>query len=192
MIRTKTLLTSRFAARSGRRTGNHGSQPVGDLIGRRGGFVRVRDDDRRDSRSAAPSPFAMNDGTTSLSLDPNSLLLPAGFSVVTPFTSSVAVGASTTFTIRLDATAVGSFQGNLSLASNDADENPFEFSLQGEVLPPQPEIVVRYGDSPESQQEVLDGFGARSWVIPRWARPSQPRSRSTTLGPRRSRWTCRR
>ncbi|MGO8753389.1 MAG: choice-of-anchor D domain-containing protein, partial [Thermoguttaceae bacterium] len=40
-----------------------------------------------------------NTGTAALTLDPDSLSLPDGFSVVTPFAASVAPGASTTLVV---------------------------------------------------------------------------------------------
>ena len=45
---------------------------------------------------------------TTLTLDPSSLVLPAGFSLVGSFPSSVAAGDLTQVTIQLDAAALGS------------------------------------------------------------------------------------
>ncbi|MEX0777320.1 MAG: PQQ-dependent sugar dehydrogenase [Phycisphaeraceae bacterium] len=58
--------------------------------------------------------------------------LPAGFSMASGFaTTTLAPGASTTFAIRFDAPATGSFSGTVSFANNDADEGPFAFTVQG-------------------------------------------------------------
>jgi hypothetical protein len=74
-----------------------------------------------------------NLGTQPLVLsDPISL--PAGFSLAADFGSTtVAPGASTTFTVRLDATAAGSYSGQVSFATNDPNNNPFTFTVSGTV-----------------------------------------------------------
>jgi subtilisin family serine protease/uncharacterized protein (DUF2141 family) len=60
--------------------------------------------------------------------------VPAGFSVVSGFgTTTVAPGASTSFTLRLDGSAVGSFSGAVSFGTNDPANNPFTFSVSGTV-----------------------------------------------------------
>jgi len=45
--------------------------------------------------------------------------------------SPVLPGGSTTFQVTFDPSAVGLRSATLSLANNDADENPFDFSIQG-------------------------------------------------------------
>jgi hypothetical protein len=76
-----------------------------------------------------------NDGTQTLNLtalDPASL--PAGYSIVSNIgTTTLAPGAYTTLTLRLDASAAGSFTGSISIASTDSDENPFVLNLTGTV-----------------------------------------------------------
>ena len=59
--------------------------------------------------------------------------LPAGYTLVEAPASSVAAGQSTTFQVRLEAAAVGTFSGTVSIGNNDADENPFTFTLTGVV-----------------------------------------------------------
>jgi hypothetical protein len=80
----------------------------------------------------------INDGTAALTLsllDPNSL--PAGFTLVSNLGStSLAAGASTTFSVRLDAAAAGSYSGTISLGNNDANENPFDVTISGTVNDP--------------------------------------------------------
>ena len=76
----------------------------------------------------------INQGNGELTLNSASLILPTGFSVVTPFATTVApYGGQTTFTIRLDAAVPGSYFGILSFASNDADENPLSIGISGLV-----------------------------------------------------------
>lgn len=53
------------------------------------------------------------------------------FTVITQPASSLAMGESTTFTIRLDPADTGLRTAAVSIANNDPDEDPYEFSLQG-------------------------------------------------------------
>jgi hypothetical protein len=58
--------------------------------------------------------------------------VPPGFSVANSFGSTtLAPGNSTTFTVRLDAIAAGTYGGTLQFANNDGDENPFNFAISG-------------------------------------------------------------
>jgi len=60
--------------------------------------------------------------------------VPAGFSVTSGFgDTSLDSGESTTFTLELTATAGGDFSGDLAFVTNDADEDPFEFGVSGNV-----------------------------------------------------------
>jgi hypothetical protein len=61
----------------------------------------------------------------------------ADFSVTKKPSTSVSAGAGTTFQVRFDPSAAGTRSATLSIANNDTDENPFEFSIRGEgVAPP--------------------------------------------------------
>ncbi len=75
-----------------------------------------------------------NDGQANLTL--GAIALPAGFSVAEGLTTTLAPGASDTFTIRLDTTVAGNKAGQLSVANNDANENPFNFAISGSVANP--------------------------------------------------------
>ena len=63
------------------------------------------------------------------------------FSVSGPLATSLAAGESTTFTVSFAPGAVGTRNAALHLASNDADENPFDLALTG-VGVAVPEIAV--------------------------------------------------
>jgi hypothetical protein len=77
-----------------------------------------------------------NTGTADLTLSPV-ISVPAGFTVTAGFgAATLAPGTSTTFTVRLDATTADVFSGPLSFGNNDADENPFNFTLSGTVTAP--------------------------------------------------------
>jgi LPXTG-site transpeptidase (sortase) family protein len=84
-----------------------------------------------------------NSSTEDLNL--YSLSLPSGFSLQGTYDYIVASGATTNITVRLDAILVGSYSGDFSLANDDADENPFNFTISGEVLDTSGEIVVLDG-----------------------------------------------
>jgi Autotransporter beta-domain/HYDIN/CFA65/VesB-like, Ig-like domain len=76
----------------------------------------------------------------------------ADFTVTTqPSTSALGGGASRTFTVKFDPSALGSRSATLSIASNDPDENPFTFALSGAGTNA-PEINVT-GNS----QDIVDG-----------------------------------
>jgi hypothetical protein len=74
-----------------------------------------------------------NIGTQPLQLS-GPITLPAGFSLAAGFGSTtLAPGASTSFTVRLDATTPGAYGGLVSFATNDPNHSPFTFSLSGTV-----------------------------------------------------------
>ncbi|HEY9607166.1 MAG TPA: choice-of-anchor D domain-containing protein [Allocoleopsis sp.] len=72
-----------------------------------------------------------NLGTAALNL--SNLQLPTGFSLVGTLPATVAPQAQTALQIQLDATAVGTASGELSFATNDSNENPFNFAISGTV-----------------------------------------------------------
>ena len=80
------------------------------------------------------------------------ILGPLGAATVPP-------GSSTTINVTFQATAGGDKEAFLRIFSNDADENPFEIALIGNVRIPVPEIVVMQpvGSS------LVDGTARRSF-----------------------------
>ena len=71
--------------------------------------------------------------SSSEDLELYSLTLPTGFSLSSAYNHSIVSGGSTTITVQLDSQIVGSYGGEFSLTTNDADENPFNFTISGEV-----------------------------------------------------------
>jgi len=55
----------------------------------------------------------------------------ADFPVIAQPAASVAPGASTTFQVRFDPSATGTRSASLSFGNNDANENPYNFNIQG-------------------------------------------------------------
>jgi uncharacterized delta-60 repeat protein len=64
---------------------------------------------------------------------------PADFPVTPPqLEGPLAPGGSTTFQVTFDPTALGLRRATLSFVNNDADENPYDFSIQGTGYVPGP------------------------------------------------------
>ncbi|MCO6456639.1 MAG: choice-of-anchor D domain-containing protein, partial [Pirellulaceae bacterium] len=81
----------------------------------------------------------VNSGTATLNLDnaalATSLAAIPGFSLAAGFGStSLPPGATTTFSIQLDAGSIGNFGGTVSFDNNDADESPYTFAVSGQVV----------------------------------------------------------
>ncbi|MCO6455093.1 MAG: choice-of-anchor D domain-containing protein [Pirellulaceae bacterium] len=78
-----------------------------------------------------------NAGTDPLTIS-EPVQLPPGFSLVefdgqTP-TGQLTATAPTSFVLRMEGGFPGAFQGQVSFADNDPDENPFSFFVTGEIL----------------------------------------------------------
>lgn len=61
--------------------------------------------------------------------------VPTGFTVTTSPEGTIAPSGSATLVVRLDTAAVGEKTGVVSFSTNDPDENPFNFSIRGNVVP---------------------------------------------------------
>jgi len=72
-----------------------------------------------------------NDGAAALTL--GAVTVPTGFTLTEGLSTTLAAGASDTFTVRLDAATLGTKSGEVSFATNDSDENPFSFAIMGAV-----------------------------------------------------------
>jgi HYDIN/CFA65/VesB-like, Ig-like domain len=87
-----------------------------------------------------------NLGTAPLTLGPLNETMPQGFTLIADLGSTLlSPGESTSFIVRLDATATGNFFGVISLVNNDLDEGSFWFRVNELVIGPipiSPEIEV--------------------------------------------------
>jgi hypothetical protein len=83
----------------------------------------------------------------------------ADFILGAPAATSVPPGGSTTITVTFQATSGGDKEAFLKISSNDADENPFEVALLGDVRIPMPEIVVMQ----PAGSSLADGTGKKSF-----------------------------
>ncbi|WP_442506622.1 choice-of-anchor D domain-containing protein [Novipirellula sp. SH528] len=101
-----------------------------------------------------------NQGTSNLTL--GTLTVPSGYSITSPLSAStLAPAATATFTVSLDTSTGGTFNGEISLVNNDYDEDPFNFAVSGSVTTVQRTI---FGIIDESQSAPgytqVGGWGA--------------------------------
>lgn len=64
------------------------------------------------------------------------------FTLTQPALSTLIPGASTTFTVSFKPTKTGNRTATISIASNDASDNPFTFTAKGKGTAPAPDITV--------------------------------------------------
>lgn len=91
-----------------------------------------------------------NTGTTPLSLTGSPFVQLSGSATftVTGFpTSPIAAGASVTFTITFNPTAVGSYLAIVTILNNDSDENIYDFVIQGNCIVAGREIDIQGNDT---------------------------------------------
>jgi len=72
-----------------------------------------------------------NTGDADLTLGTPSL--PTGFTLTEGLSSTISASANDTFSVRLDNSAAGTKSGQISIENNDADEDPFNFTITGVV-----------------------------------------------------------
>jgi hypothetical protein len=107
-----------------------------------------------------------NAGTSNLVLSAP-IRVPSGFTVTSSFAkTSLTPGASTTFVVRMNATAAGSYNGTLSFTNNDSDETTYNFTLSGTVLA-KPAIVTGtvWNDANSNTRRDLIEKGLGNWQV---------------------------
>jgi hypothetical protein len=72
-----------------------------------------------------------NSGTVALTVGAVTLTGSSDFTLITPPAASVAPAATTTFTIRFNPTLTGLSTATVNVASNDFNENPYNFIISG-------------------------------------------------------------
>jgi hypothetical protein len=85
-----------------------------------------------------------NQGSAALSVSPVTLggTNAADFAIITQPATSVAAGGSTTFSVRFDPSVAGTRTASVSFGNNDANENPYNFSVQGTGAAVTQEIIL--------------------------------------------------
>ena len=93
-----------------------------------------------------------NVGSLDLTVQPV-VLGGSGFTITSNLGADtvIAAGEEVTFAVQLDAGSEGSFNATLSFASDDSDENPFDFSIAGTVATPPASQIIDNGDAGYSQ-----------------------------------------
>ena len=127
-----------------------------------------------------------NTGTTNLTLTGPIAVTGTGFALGTTFgTTTVAAGATTTFTLTFSPTAGGNFTGNVSFGTNDCDEGTYNFQINGvaTVTPPVAEfsatpLVICQGGTVTFTNLSTDATGY-SWNFGTGATPAT----ASTAGP---------
>jgi len=92
-----------------------------------------------------------NNGSATLST--SNLSVPAGYTITNSLSSSIGIGQSDDFAVRLNSTSPGDYNGTISFNTNDMDEDPFTFDVTGKVNAVS-EIAVTFNSAP-----LLDGGG---------------------------------
>ena len=74
-----------------------------------------------------------NTGTATLNLTgtPRVTVSGTGFTLATDAATTVSSGGTTTFQVTLSPTSSGAYSGTISIADNDAPQNPYNFSISG-------------------------------------------------------------
>ena len=80
----------------------------------------------------------------------------AEFTITATPTAPVVPGGSTTFTIKFTPTALGARTAVLHIASNDADENPFDIALTGIGITNLEAWRIRYFGNPDNSGDGAD------------------------------------
>ena len=93
-----------------------------------------------------------NTGTAALNLTGSPRVAIGGmhasdFTVTTQPAATVAAGGATTFQVTFDPSAIGVRTAALSIANNDADENPYNLSIQGAGTTPPEMLAPAIGSS---------------------------------------------
>ncbi len=83
----------------------------------------------------------------------------ADFLITQPASTTVSPGGSTTFTVKFKPGAAGARTCSIRIASNDADENPFDITLTGTGMAPVPDIDVQ---QPKGKS-LVDNKSSRSF-----------------------------
>jgi hypothetical protein len=96
-----------------------------------------------------------NDGDAKLTL--SSLTVPDGYTITENLSSSLDPGTSDSFTVRLNTTTTGTKSGQITFDTNDANEDPFNFSITGKVT----SLNVPPGDY--NKDHVVDSLDYQVW-----------------------------
>lgn len=107
-----------------------------------------------------------NSGTADLSLTGSPLVSISGvhatdFTISSTPTTPVSAAGSTTFQISFAPSAIGVRTATISIANDDADENPYDFAIQGNAIAPEIDVQgngqsIANGDTTPSATDDTD------------------------------------
>jgi LPXTG-site transpeptidase (sortase) family protein len=158
--------------------GNDQSIPAGDTTPDRGDLTDFGDVD--ESVGQVTHTFTIkNVGSADLNLDGGTPLVSisgtgaADFALATDATTPIAPGEETIFQITFDPSVRALRQATVSIANDDQDEDPYEFSIQGTGTDPAPEMEVQGlgvdipdgDDSPTSNDNTDFGDAALNTTV---------------------------
>lgn len=86
-----------------------------------------------------------NDAPNVTHLSLGNLVIPQGFTLLTPLPGSLNPGQSAQFQLQLNTTVAGVKGGEIRINSNDPNVKPFIFDVAGEVIGEPGQIEVRHG-----------------------------------------------
>lgn len=123
------------------------------------------------SVGTAPRTFTIyNTGSGTLTLGTITIggTHASNFTITSSPAASVAPGGSTTFTITFNPSATGTRSATFSIVTNDSDENPYNFSIQGTGTSPEINVQGNFtnivnGDGSASITDDTD-FGTASKI----------------------------
>ncbi len=106
-----------------------------------------------------------NSGDAALTVSTPTIAGPnAGdFTVTSNPAPSVGAGGSTTFDVTFDPSALGTRDATITIANNDSDENPFDFSIQGTGANTPPVAVASSTDTPTVVGTLVTISGSGSY-----------------------------
>ena len=111
-----------------------------------------------------------NTGTGTLTLGASAVSLTganlADYSVTAQPSTTVAAGGSTTFTVEFDPSATGARNATVNVNNNDANENPYNFSITGNGIEPEINVqglgmTIADGDTTPQTADDTDFGGVR-------------------------------
>lgn len=107
-----------------------------------------------------------NTGATTLNLTGSSPYVTIGgtnaadFSVTSIPSNSISASSSTTFQITFNPSAIGTRTATISIANDDADENPYNFSIQGTGVNSNQSDIIRNTSYTESSNHDYTSYQA--------------------------------
>jgi hypothetical protein len=100
-------------------------------------------------------------------LSTSNLSVGSPFTITEGLAATIPAGGSDSFTVSLPTSTAGTFNGTVSFTTNDADENPYNFTITGVVTAPDATLVwvkfdfagAEYGTQSNPYNTLAEGIG---------------------------------